>query len=171
MRVIRGKHVLLGVVVCAIALTGCKKKRAGSGFGGDEGIGGVVGEDIYGQALPGRLEGMGEYQAGQFPAIHFEYDSAQIAPSERGVLDDVADHMRQDKSASLIVEGHSDERGSREYNLALGERRALAVRLHLVQLGVSGDRLITISFGEEAPAQMGRSEAAWAMNRRCEFNS
>ena len=67
------------------------------------------------------------------------------------------------------IAGHCDERGTQEYNLALGEKRAQSVRNHLRQLGVPGDRLVTISYGEEAPAVPGQSEAAWAQNRRCEF--
>ncbi len=70
----------------------------------------------------------------------------------------------------IQIAGHCDERGTEEYNIALGERRALSVREHLIQLGVSGDRMITISFGEEMPAVEGNTEAAYKFNRRCEFN-
>jgi peptidoglycan-associated lipoprotein len=68
------------------------------------------------------------------------------------------------------IEGHCDERGTQEYNLALGERRALAAREHLTKLGISGDRLITISYGEEVPADLGHDEGAWTQNRRAEFS-
>ena len=70
----------------------------------------------------------------------------------------------------IQIEGHCDERGTQEYNLALGERRALAVRGHLMKLGISGERLLTISYGEESPASAGHSEEAWQQNRRSEFN-
>jgi len=81
-----------------------------------------------------------------------------------------ADKIKQVPGVIIQLAGHCDERGTQEYNLALGERRALAVREHLIQLGISGNRLITISYGEESPAVMGSGESAWAKNRRCEFN-
>jgi peptidoglycan-associated lipoprotein len=73
-------------------------------------------------------------------------------------------------SVIVQVEGHCDERGTQEYNLALGEKRALATREHLIKLGIPADRIITISYGEEMPAIQGGGESAWAQNRRCEFN-
>jgi peptidoglycan-associated lipoprotein len=69
----------------------------------------------------------------------------------------------------IQIEGHCDERGSNEYNLALGERRAVSAKLYLIRLGVKGDRLSTISYGEEMPADPGHTEEAWAKNRRCHF--
>ena len=72
--------------------------------------------------------------------------------------------------AIIQIEGHCDERGTQEYNLALGEKRALAVRDYLMNLGVSGGRLVTISYGEESPVAMGSDESAWKQNRRSQFN-
>ncbi|MBI2423302.1 MAG: peptidoglycan-associated lipoprotein Pal [Candidatus Hydrogenedentes bacterium] len=102
--------------------------------------------------------------------VYFDFDSFTLRPDALSTLSANAELIKKYPGAIIQVAGHCDERGTQEYNLALGEKRALAVREHLIQLGVSGDRLITLSFGEEAPAVPGSSESAWAKNRRCEFN-
>lgn len=159
--------LMLGLMVCAVAATGCKKKPKG-GSGLDGGVGGV-GEGMYGEGAFGdRPEGAYE-QAGLFSPVYFEYDSAQVGPAEQAKLQAVADHLRRNRSGGVIVEGHCDERGSNEYNLGLGERRALAVRAALIGLGVDGSRIQTKSYGEEKPAAMGHDESAWSQNRRAEF--
>jgi len=101
--------------------------------------------------------------------IYFEYNKSNIRPEEQQVLENISAWMAKKFENQLLVEGHCDERGTDEYNLALGERRALAVRRYLVALGVSADRLHTISYGEEKPAVAGSDEAAWSKNRRAEF--
>jgi len=151
----------------ALASGGCKSF---SRRGGDDvdNIGGVTGTDIYGDPLSARpLDGV-EY-ASQFAPVYFAYDSSQINPSERFKIEEVANHLRNNASVSIIVEGHCDERGSREYNLALGERRALAVRAYLIGLGIDGSQIQTKSYGEEKPAAYGHDEEAWSANRRAEF--
>ncbi len=102
--------------------------------------------------------------------IYFDFDSYDLRPSALETLRENADKIKQVPGAIVQIEGHCDERGTQEYNLALGEKRALATRAHLINLGVSGDRIITISYGEEDPADPSHSEAAWSQNRRCEFN-
>ena len=102
--------------------------------------------------------------------VYFDFDSYTLRPDTREALKRNAEKIRRVPNVVIQIEGHCDERGTQEYNLALGERRALAVREYLIQLGVSGDRMITISYGEEDPMEPGHSEAAWAKNRRCEFN-
>lgn len=102
--------------------------------------------------------------------VYFDFDSSAVRADQISVLQSNAALLKQAPNAYIQVAGHCDERGTQEYNLALGERRALAVREYLVKLGISGDRIVTISYGEESPAQMGSNEAAWAMNRRAEFN-
>ena len=130
----------------------------------------MYGTDVIGSDLGGvRPPDDAEYVEGRFRNVYFGYDSAQIRPSESGAIEEVAAHLRQNPSNGLIIEGHCDERGSREYNMALGERRALAVRAYLVGLGVEGARLQTKSYGEEKPATTGHDEAAWQQNRRAEF--
>lgn len=118
------------------------------------------------------LEGLSFSSAGVRP-IYFDYNSYALRPDALSTLKTNADKFKSDPNlvnAYIQIEGHCDERGTQEYNLALGEKRALAARDYLTRLGVSGDRIITISYGEEAPADPGHNESAWALNRRCEFN-
>lgn len=101
--------------------------------------------------------------------VYFDYDRAEIRADSRGVLDQKARVMRDAPTVRIRIEGHADERGSTEYNLALGNRRAEAVRAYLTGVGVAASRIETLSYGEARPAQQGRSEAAWSRNRRAEF--
>jgi len=103
--------------------------------------------------------------------VLFDFDSSSLRPDAMSTLKDNAEKIKAVPGVIVQVAGHCDERGTQEYNLALGERRALAVRNYLIQLGVSGDRLVTISYGKEFPAVQGNNEAAWAQNRRAEFNA
>lgn len=104
-----------------------------------------------------------------FAPVFFGYDSTQIKPEEIGKIEAVAKHLNRNQASGVIVEGHADERGSREYNLALGEVRALAVRDYLVSLGANAAMIQTKSYGEEAPADEGHDEQAWNQNRRVVF--
>lgn len=101
--------------------------------------------------------------------VHFEYDSFQLDSAAEDLLRDKAAILRANPSLELRIEGHADERGSTEYNLALGQRRAEAVRTFLTGYGITGDRLATISYGKERPAVQGSNESAWQRNRRAEF--
>jgi peptidoglycan-associated lipoprotein len=101
--------------------------------------------------------------------VYFEFDSAQLNDAAREALAANAAWMQRNGGAKVLVEGHTDQRGSTAYNLALGERRAVAVRDYLVSLGVSRARLSTISYGKERPADPGSSDAAFAKNRRAHF--
>jgi peptidoglycan-associated lipoprotein len=103
--------------------------------------------------------------------IYFEFDQASLTDQSRDVLVRNAEWLRANPQVRVQVEGHTDERGTTEYNLALGERRATSVRGYLTSLGIDADRLVTISYGKERPADTGHSEAAWAMNRRVEFKA
>lgn len=102
--------------------------------------------------------------------VFFDYDSFALRPDAISTLNENAAKMKQAPNVLIQIEGHCDERGTQEYNLALGEKRALAVRDYLMTLGVPGSRLVTISYGEERPAVEGSDESAWKFNRRCEFN-
>ncbi len=101
--------------------------------------------------------------------IYFAFDSSDLNSRSREVLTRKAEVLRQEQRLRVIIEGHCDERGSNEYNLALGERRAQAAFRFLVNLGITASQLETISYGEERPADAGHGEAAWALNRRDEF--
>ena len=101
--------------------------------------------------------------------VFFNYDEAEILPQARSVLQRNSDWMQKWPSTRISVEGHCDERGTPEYNLALGERRALAARDYLVSLGISSERLRTVSYGKEFPFDPGHDEEAWQRNRRAHF--
>ena len=101
--------------------------------------------------------------------VYFDYDSHALTSPTTMTLGYNAERILEVPNTIVQIAGHCDERGTQEYNLALGEKRAQSVRNHLRQLGVPGDRLVTISYGEEAPAVPGSDEASWAQNRRCEF--
>ena len=106
---------------------------------------------------------------GYLEDIFFETDRFDLSPESRGVLAKNANWMLQYPTVLVLVEGHCDERNTREYNLALGDRRANAVRDYLRSLGVSADRVRTISYGEERPFALGHTEEAWRLNRRSHF--
>lgn len=106
---------------------------------------------------------------GVLKAIYFDYDRSEIRADQRPVLQANANWLRQHSEVSILIEGHCDERGTREYNLALGDRRADAARDYLVSLGISAARIDTVSYGEERPVAQGHGEAAWSQNRRSEF--
>ncbi len=101
--------------------------------------------------------------------IHFEYDKAVVKASEVGKLQPVIAALKAAPQNNLQVEGHCDERGTEEYNRALGERRALAIRAQLIKSGIAPNRIATTSFGEDKPAELGHTESAWAKNRRGEL--
>jgi peptidoglycan-associated lipoprotein len=98
--------------------------------------------------------------------VFFDFDKSDVKSEGRQVLQRQADWLKRYPNVTVTVEGHCDERGTREYNLALGERRATAVKKMLVALGVPAARISTISYGKERPAVVGSNEAAWAQNRR-----
>ena len=110
------------------------------------------------------------FRPANLKTIYFDYDSYDLRPDALATLSENADAIKKVPDAIIQIEGHCDERGTQEYNLALGEKRALATRSHLMNLGVSGDRIITISYGEEDPEDPRSTEDAWAKNRRAEFN-
>lgn len=101
--------------------------------------------------------------------IHFAFDSAVLSDQAQQILQSKADYLRTNPSVTVTVEGHCDERGTDAYNMALGERRAESVKNFLVNLGISTNRLNTISYGEYRPIAMGQNEASWAKNRRAQF--
>jgi len=104
-------------------------------------------------------------------SVHFAFDSALLSEQAQQILISKADYLRTNSEERVTVEGHCDERGTDAYNIALGERRAEAVKNFLVDLGISTNRLNTISYGEERPIALGQNEASWAKNRRAQLVS
>ncbi len=163
------KRLLILVALTAIfAVPGCSKKTVRSdaepiatstpaGSSGDTGNKG------------GDSEGTKSLQDFAYKDIYFETDAYGLDATSKDQLDRTSKYLSTSGNA-VEVEGHCDERGSVEYNLALGNRRALSVKDYLVSSGVGGDRVSTISFGKERPADPGHDESAWAKNRRAHFN-
>ncbi len=106
-----------------------------------------------------RMENVGD-------RIFFDYDSAVLKPSARSTIERQVEWLKLFPEITLTLEGHCDERGTREYNLALGERRSTAVKNYMVALGMDAGRLTTISYGKERPVSLGHNAAAWTQNRR-----
>jgi peptidoglycan-associated lipoprotein len=108
-------------------------------------------------------------EGGPLADVHFDYDQAALSDEARGIIEKHAAWIKAHPGLKVGVEGHCDERGAVEYNLALGDQRARAVRDYLVSLGVEAGRLTTVSYGKERPLDLGTGEAAWAKNRRAHF--
>ena len=108
-------------------------------------------------------------QNSPFQPVFFAYDQAEIDDLGRTALNANAEIMKKYAEWVITIEGHADERGTAEYNLALGERRAVAARAYLISLGIPGDRLKTVSYGKEFPFDPGHNESAWSKNRRAHF--
>jgi peptidoglycan-associated lipoprotein len=114
-------------------------------------------------------EAKGKAGKSQFEDIRFAFDKANIEPEARETLKKLADWMLKNKNYTLVIEGNCDERGTVEYNLALGQRRADAAMKYLVDLGVDRAKIATVSYGKERPLDPGHNEDAWAKNRRASF--
>jgi peptidoglycan-associated lipoprotein len=153
------------VVSLGLGLSGCNKKKSDL-------YAGVDGDFVKGTPLGDRVEGSNFFGTtvarGQFSPLYFAYDSFQVSGAEKSKVEKVATALKS-SSSNLIVAGFTDDRGTQEYNRGLGERRALAVRQALIDAGVPADRVQTVSFGSEMPADSGSGESAWALNRRAEF--
>jgi peptidoglycan-associated lipoprotein len=174
--------VLMTALAAALVLnTGCRTKpKAGDPVPG-------VGKPYVGDVEPGNVEPFGLIDGESFdplpprtvgpsftPDIRVEkvlfgYNSSSVEPSERFKVQVIADYLVNTPGVTVTLEGHCDERGSLDYNLALGERRALAIRDYLLQMGVTGARITTKTLGEEMPAAFGHDESSYLQNRRGEF--
>jgi peptidoglycan-associated lipoprotein len=175
----------LGIVV-GIAATGCKRNSYITPLpanGGLVGNGDHIGDG--GRLPPGTEVGEGggilsnpvgshagwaeDVAALKAETVYFTYDSSAVRPEEQSKVKAVADYLKSNAAAAVRVEGNCDERGTSEYNRALGERRAIAVREELVRLGIDPTRVDTVSYGYDKPAVLGRDEASMRKNRRDEF--
>ncbi len=141
--------------------------RAGEGETvGEQELAAVQTEDIQG---PSAMKLTEEEIRRIFKDIHFDYDRYDIKDEDKPTLRAIADWMLNNPPARLVIEGHCDERGTNEYNLGLGDRRARATKDYLVSLGVSARRLQTVSYGEERPLCTEKNEGCWRQNRRAHF--
>ncbi len=173
------RAILNGFVVLLVALlaTGCSnlnKKSTGSATVENRGISSGEMSDIDAARSSGVADGAGvggaELNDPNSPlavrVIYFDYDSSNIREDFQSVVEAHAAYLAAHPETTITIEGHADERGTREYNLALGERRANSVKNYLAGQGVSADRISVISYGKERPAVEGSDESAWAQNRR-----
>lgn len=163
------KPVLLAFAV--VAVSGCssmgKKSSTDAGAGGDGAT-----TPIEGGVGSGTFQGMSIDDPSSPLAqrvIYFDLDSSQVREADRAVLANHAAYLKENPQAVITLEGHGDERGSPEYNIALGERRAQAVRQVMEFSGATAQQLPTVSYGEEKPAVDGHDESAWSQNRRVEL--
>ena len=172
-------------VTLAVVATGCKYDKAAKGAGAAGADGTASGSDINAQDISGQdgsqegsISGASEGKFEDlytrctdvdFAPVYFGFDSTVVPQGELGKIDAVAQHLTAKTDRVVVVEGNCDERGSSEYNMALGENRAIIIRNYLVQNGITADRIQTRSYGAEKPAVDGHDESAWAKNRRGEF--
>ena len=165
---------LLAVSLSACSSTDDEAATDPSLMGGTENMsqGPLSGTEVYdgnqmggaqGTAVPGSQEDLAQNVGDR---VFFGYDRYDLAPEAQTTLDSQAQWLNKYPSVNITIEGHSDERGTREYNLALGERRANAVKNYLIGRGVAGNRVNTISYGKEQPAVVGTNPGSWAQNRR-----
>jgi peptidoglycan-associated lipoprotein len=161
------------LLVGACALTACASKPSKPATSGEAGMAGA-GAEGAGAANAGNASGDEEVagpQAGLLAkrTVYFDFDSSEIKGEGTDIVAAHAKYLAANPSARVRLEGHTDERGSREYNIGLGERRAQSVRRALLLQGAADAQISTVSYGEERPAVAGHDEAAWAKNRRVEF--
>jgi peptidoglycan-associated lipoprotein len=185
MKVLKIANLFTLSVALVFGAVGCKHKQppvtkfGNSGLAGSDtgpGSAGTLGNGGLGSQMGGgplsdiNPDNMNQDRnAFSADIVYFDYDSASIRGSEESKLTAVASALKSDSSAALLIEGNCDERGTEEYNRALGERRALASREALANAGVDANRVVTRSYGQDRPADSGHNESAWHKNRRDEF--
>jgi peptidoglycan-associated lipoprotein len=170
----RGLLLVVCVGLSVTMVSGCRKSRVKDGAGNMPGRSGSEVLDPFDEGTysmdAARFDLGVPVDDVSFQSVAFNYDSYQIAPSEYGKIDVVAQYMTENSDVHLVTEGHCDERGSREYNMALGENRAQAVRAYLINVGVDKESIQTRSHGEEVPIDFDHTESSWSQNRRVEFS-
>lgn len=158
--------IIAAVTLLAACETTPEETAATSGQGATVGTGGAAGVESApqpGEPAPGSVE---EFVQRVGDRVFFDYDSAVLGEDARRALELQAQWLKRYPNYRIVVEGHCDERGTREYNLALGERRATSAKSYLVALGIDPNRIRTISYGKERPVALGHDEASWSQNRR-----
>ena len=161
--------VVAVVSLGAMLAMGCSSKKT-TGVNGADGTSGIGTGNIGGTDDKALSSGsLGSNEKGPLSDIHFAYNEYTIEPQDGSVLRSNASWLQNNGQTRVQVEGHCDERGSEEYNIALGAKRAQAAKDYLVTLGIPGSRISTISYGKELPACQDHDESCWAQNRRDHF--
>ena len=171
--------IIIGMMLAIVSVApGCTKKgakanaMAGGGAGSEDMMqpgGGIGGQPLTEQQMQEGQRDATYSETAALRDVFFDFDRSDLREDSRAAIDANAGWMKNNPGMKVQIEGHCDERGTEEYNLALGERRASAVKNYLVSLGVDSRRLYTISYGEELPVDPGHSEEAWSKNRRAHF--
>jgi peptidoglycan-associated lipoprotein len=152
---------LLSLAAALVLVAACESSSSNTGATTGTGLGNQ--SSMNSAPRPGSQEDLAVNVGDR---VFFGYNRSDLSPEARSTLDRQAAWLKQYGQVTITIEGHCDERGTREYNIGLGNRRAIAVKNYLVALGVNPARLATISYGKERPSVLGASEAAWAQNRR-----
>ena len=177
----RKTNTIIILLAAALALAACKRTPVQDGVAVDDGSfssgsGADGGASASGLGGDGSTAGSGFGPSGGADGdplskrvVYFEYDSSLMTPEAQVIVEAHANYLLSNPGVSLVLEGHADERGTREYNLALGEDRAKAVAQYMQAIGVQSGRVRSISYGEERPVALGHDESAWGLNRRVEI--
>ena len=172
------KLLLIPSIAIALAVTGCASRKPAAGANATTN-GSTNGASTSGIGNNGGLNGQGLGANGPVDAVrqalasrvvHFDYDSSDLSQTDLATLNAHAGYLSKNGNAKITLTGHTDERGTREYNLALGERRAKSVQAFLVTNGAQNSQIEAVSYGKEQPVNEGHNEAAWSENRRVEIN-
>ena len=164
----KNKVLLTLLGIAALALTACGGAESTKPGVDDKSVGADAagtgsGTDVGGKALDAKADLLAKRR------VYFAFDSSAVDGENRAIVEAHAAYLAANKNVKVVLEGHADERGTREYNLALGERRVQAVERMVKALGLTADRIKTVSYGEEKPVAMDHNEGAWALNRRVEI--
>ena len=169
--------LMVAVAVCFLWTTGCAKKAVSQGEVAPAPTAAAPAPEVKKAAEPapvkaaeGEVKEKAEAKVEtELDDVRFDFDKSALRAQDREVLKKHADFLMQNKNYTVVIEGNCDERGTDEYNLALGERRAVEAQKYLISLGVEKERIKTISYGKERPLDPGHNEEAWAKNRRDHF--
>ncbi len=176
------KVIMIPAIALALAVTGCASRKpaasattsnttgttAGNNGASSSGLGNSGDLNSQGMGANGAMDGVRQALAAR--VVHFDYDSSDLSQTDLNTLNAHARYLSQNGAARVSLTGHTDERGTREYNMALGERRAKSVEAFLVTNGARNEQIETVSYGKEQPVNEGHNEAAWAENRRVQIN-
>lgn len=170
----KSKILITALCLIGLGLVGCAAQQPAepTTSGEEQGVQGAQPSGAEPGAVPegeAGAEGAPVDAASLERVVHFAFDSSSLDDESRRIIEANAAYLAANPQARVTLEGHTDERGTREYNLALGERRAQSVERTLRTAGIASNRISTVSFGEEKPVAPGQGEQAWAQNRRVEF--
>lgn len=160
---------LILTLLMTFGLSSCGSQNKKSKGAADSGVT-TEDQNIGSQGMDFELNGDSDSgKAGALATVYFDFNRSSLTSSTRDVLNSNANFLKDHPSVEIQVEGHADERGGVQYNLALGEKRAQAVKQYLISMGVSSSKITTISFGKERPIAFGHDDSAWSKNRRANF--